>query len=104
MMHRKQFVLNIITRIVHRRSEVLIPFAWCAARDSNLKRPLTSFVEGQKVSSLSSGAPQGIRTPDLWFRRPTLYPAELAAHKLLKRINLKLSFYCSKKGESANAH
>ena len=25
------------------------------------------------------GAPQGIRTPDLWFRRPTLYPAELAA-------------------------
>lgn len=26
------------------------------------------------------GAPQEIRTPDLWFRRPTLYPAELAVH------------------------
>ena len=50
------------------------------------------------------GAPQGIRTPDLWFRRPTLYPAELAAHKLLERMNLKLSFHCSKKGESVNAH
>ncbi len=23
------------------------------------------------------GASRGIRTPDLWFRRPTLYPAEL---------------------------
>ena len=27
------------------------------------------------------GATQGIRTPDLSFRRRTLYPAELASHK-----------------------
>ena len=26
-----------------------------------------------------NGAPGAIRTPDLWFRRPTLYPAELQA-------------------------
>ena len=31
-------------------------------------------------TGLLFGASQGIRTPDLWFRRPTLYPAELAAH------------------------
>ena len=30
-------------------------------------------------NGLLFGASQGIRTPDLWFRRPTLYPAELAA-------------------------
>src|SRR6185369_9502958 len=23
------------------------------------------------------GTPEGIRTPDLWYRKPTLYPAEL---------------------------
>jgi hypothetical protein len=28
------------------------------------------------------GAPKGIRTPDLLFRRQTLYPAELWAHIL----------------------
>ena len=27
-----------------------------------------------------NGAPDRIRTCDLWFRRPTLYPAELRAH------------------------
>ena len=26
------------------------------------------------------GAPEEIRTPDLWYRKPTLYPAELRAH------------------------
>ena len=25
------------------------------------------------------GAREGIRTPDLWYRKPTLYPAELHA-------------------------
>ena len=37
----------------------------------------------QKNSSIELfyfGASQGIRTPDLSFRRRTLYPAELAAH------------------------
>ena len=28
------------------------------------------------------GTPDGIRTHDLWLRRPTLYPAELPAHML----------------------
>ena len=28
------------------------------------------------------GTPDGIRTHDLWLRRPTLYPAELLAHIL----------------------
>ena len=28
------------------------------------------------------GTPEGIRTPDLWYRKPTLYPAELRAQKL----------------------
>ena len=26
------------------------------------------------------GAPRGARIPNLWFRRPTLYPIELVAH------------------------
>jgi hypothetical protein len=26
------------------------------------------------------GTPEGIRTPDLWYRKPTLYPAELRVH------------------------
>jgi hypothetical protein len=26
-----------------------------------------------------NGAPGEVRTPDLWFRRPSLYPAELRA-------------------------
>ena len=27
-----------------------------------------------------NGTREGIRTPDLWYRKPTLYPAELRAH------------------------
>lgn len=29
------------------------------------------------------GVPEGIRTPDLRFRKPLLYPAELPGHALL---------------------
>ena len=29
-----------------------------------------------------SGAPGATRTPDLWFRRPALYPTELQARRL----------------------
>ncbi len=29
---------------------------------------------------LMLGTPEGIRTPDLWYRKPTLYPAELRVH------------------------
>ncbi len=32
------------------------------------------------------GTPEEIRTPDLWYRKPTLYPAELRVHSLDKRI------------------
>jgi hypothetical protein len=50
--------------------------------------PLRSWVllETDTVSYLANvirsfyGAPGGIRTHDLWLRRPTLYPAELRAH------------------------
>jgi hypothetical protein len=28
------------------------------------------------------GAPEGIRTPDLWYRKPTLYPTELQTRNL----------------------
>ncbi len=30
--------------------------------------------------SYKNGAPETIRTSDLWLRRPTLYPTELRAH------------------------
>ena len=33
------------------------------------------------------GAPKGIRTPDLLFRRQTLYPAELWAHLVFVEKN-----------------
>src|SRR5579875_1294253 len=49
------------------------------------------------TSSGFCSAPEGIRTPDLRFRRPTLYPAELRARDvqtffwaLLSRIRLRL--------------
>ena len=34
-----------------------------------------------------NGAPERIRTFDLWLRRPTLYPAELRAHALSAEWN-----------------
>ena len=40
--------------------------------------------EGGSLSSqkkIKTGAPGGIRTPDLRIRSPTLYPAELQAQK-----------------------
>jgi len=37
-----------------------------------------------------NGAPEGIRTPDRWYRKPVLYPAELRTHTILffKRTKL----------------
>ena len=32
----------------------------------------------------SNGAPDRIRTCGLWYRKPTLYPTELRAHKKFK--------------------
>lgn len=40
------------------------------------------------------GASQGIRTPDLSFRRRTLYPAELATHIELFIFRVKRKKYC----------
>ena len=42
------------------------------------------------------GAPGGVRIPNLWFRRPTLYPIELQAHifyktKILYAVAFSLS-------------
>lgn len=34
------------------------------------------------------GEPGASRTRDLWLRKPTLYPAELRAHKPRARVNL----------------
>ena len=49
--------------------------------------PIKEKIANTFVSAIlnSNGAPWGIRTLDLWFRRPTLYPAELMAH--IKRNN-----------------
>jgi site-specific DNA recombinase len=35
---------------------------------------------GVQNNGVNYGAPEGIRTPDLWYRKPTLYPTELRAH------------------------
>jgi hypothetical protein len=40
---------------------------------------MTSFY---KVIMLVLGTPGGIRTPGLWYRKPTLYPAELRVHNV----------------------
>ena len=37
-----------------------------------------------------NGAPGAIRTPDRWYRKPVLYPAELRAHTSYPLRRLKL--------------
>jgi hypothetical protein len=46
-----------------------------AIRPVPLMAPLGIPIEAFSVY----GAPGEVRTPDLWFRRPSLYPAELRA-------------------------
>ena len=48
----------------------------------NARRLQDSLSSKQKVELLPDlfGAPGGVRIPNLWFRRPTLYPIELQAH------------------------
>jgi hypothetical protein len=36
----------------------------------------------------ANGAPEEIRTPDRWYRKPVLYPAELRTHISFKRLKL----------------
>lgn len=32
------------------------------------------------MGEVKNGTPEGIRTPDHWYRKPVLYPAELRTH------------------------
>ena len=41
-----------------------------------------SSIQKVELSSDFFGAPGGVRIPNLWFRRPTLYPVELKVHIL----------------------
>ena len=43
-------------------------------------------------TSCDYGTPEGIRTPDLWYRKPTLYPAELRVHAV-SIAQLKVTAY-----------
>ena len=56
-------------------------FRWSGKQDLNLQPlgPKPSALPSCAISRLS-GAPEGIRTPDLLVRSQTLYPAELRAH------------------------
>ncbi len=39
-------------------------------------------VDTREPSIVKLGVREGIRTPDLWYRKPTLYPAELRAQSM----------------------
>jgi hypothetical protein len=59
------------------------PLARCAAAtwgSMSLRCPLRPKRRKPRNRRASNSAPQRIRTSDLRFRRPTLYPAELGAH------------------------
>ena len=43
---------------------------------------------------LQSGVPGGIRTRDLWRRRPTLYPAELRVQQITAVLIPPKKFKC----------
>ena len=65
------------------------PTVWCARRSSNVFHPQCEKVAGFSLLQATSrtfvrlfGAPGGARIPNLWFRRPTLYPIELRAHMI----------------------
>ena len=60
------------------------------ARDSfcfpkNTKNPNLSPI-GKKFGFCCCGAPEGIRTPGTWRRRPVLYPAELQTQMYEKSL------------------
>ena len=48
-----------------------------------------SSIQKVELSSDFFGAPGGVRIPNLWFRRPTLYPIELQAHNTFLSIKTK---------------
>ena len=68
------------------------PFSFCAVAVANCRpglRPLVTWLHTSAANSglaeaktpsqhtVLTGGPEGIRTPDLRFRKPLLYPAEL---------------------------
>ena len=61
----------------HRSGRIRNP---CRSRDHEPSGPITHRrIDTTLVATASPSAPGEIRTPDLRFRRPTLYPAELRA-------------------------
>ncbi len=42
--------------------------------------PFYRYLMEVEKNKVLTGTPEGTRTPDLWYRKPTLYPAELRAH------------------------
>lgn len=71
---------------------------WQKTAVSNRKRFLTpnafqALPEAPLVYLLLIGTPGEIRTPDLWFRRPLLYPAELQGQiNIKKRTSMSYIF------------
>jgi integrase len=58
--------------------EVVEPAVRCRQKVDYCRQNDGSFaLPGMFLTSVNNGAPEGIRTPDLWYRKPTLYPAEL---------------------------
>ena len=43
-------------------------------------KKMSATLINKGLQTISNGAPGGVRIPNLWFRRPTLYPIELQAH------------------------
>lgn len=48
---------------------------------------LTGQRESKYLKNKTYGVPEGIRTPDLRFRKPLLYPAELPGLKAFRSIS-----------------
>src|ERR1700709_213593 len=48
--------------------------------DANWFRSVVNRASGASARTGWPGVPEGIRTPDLRFRKPLLYPAELPGH------------------------
>ena len=45
------------------------------------------FFDNVKIEQILKSAPKRTRTSDLWFRKPSLYPAELWALNSIKRLD-----------------
>ena len=66
---------RVHNKLVIGKDPGLIEFSW--------KLPFQLFVKLLALQLRVLGTPGGIRTPDLWYRKPTLYPAELQAHAII---------------------